>query len=66
MLGKLIDNKNYSHEQLDTLSWEEKCRLIQSDPVTCSRQFDFQVQTFLRKFLLSDYAPLGEMKGLVL
>ena len=44
------------------MTWEEKCRLIQSDPVTCARQFDYQVQTFIRDFLLSDCAPLGQVE----
>lgn len=44
------------------MTWEEKCRLIQSDPVTCARQFDYQVQIFIREFLLSDCAPLGQVE----
>ena len=34
ILGKLIDHKEYSNEELENLTWEEKGRLIQSDPVT--------------------------------
>ena len=45
ILGKLIDHKDYSDEELNNLTWEEKCRLIQSDPVTCARHFDFQFRT---------------------
>jgi len=44
------------------MTWEEKSRLIQNDPVTCARHFDFQVQRFISKFLLSDCAPLGKME----
>ncbi len=54
ILGKLIDHKDYSDEELDNLTWEEKCRLIQSDPVTCARHFDYQFNTFLKSFLMSD------------
>ncbi|CAB3994302.1 Hypothetical predicted protein [Paramuricea clavata] len=46
ILGKLVDNKNYSDNELENLKWEEKCRLIQSDPVTCARHFDYQFNTF--------------------
>ncbi len=66
ILGKLIDHKDYSDEELDNLTWEEKCRLIQSDPVTCARHFDHQFNTFLKAFLISDIGPLGKNKGLVL
>lgn len=38
-LGKLIDMKDYSDEELLNMPWAEKCRLIKSDPVTCSRYF---------------------------
>ena len=43
ILGKLVDDKEYS----DT---EEKSRLIQSDPVTCARHFDYQFNHFLKHF----------------
>lgn len=52
MLGKLVDSKDYTADELENMSWEDKCRLIQSDPVTCARQFDHQVHTFIRDFLL--------------
>jgi hypothetical protein len=50
ILGKLVDHNNYSDEELDNLTWDEKCRLIQSDPVTCARHFDFQFNTFLKMY----------------
>jgi hypothetical protein len=62
ILGKLIDHKDYSDDELDNLTWEEKCRLIQSDPVTCARHFDYQFNTFLKDFLRSELAPLGKIK----
>ena len=42
-------------------NWEDKCRLIQSDPVTCARHFDYQVCKCLNNFLLTDTAPLGKI-----
>ena len=57
ILGQLVDHKEYADDQLENLNWEEKCRLIQSDPVTCARHFDYQVIQFLRKFLLSSAEP---------
>lgn len=61
MLGKLVDTKDYTNEQLENMTLEDNCRLIQSDPVTCACQFDYQVQTFIRDFLLSDCAPLRQV-----
>ena len=54
ILGKIVDNKNYSDDELKNLNWQEKCsRLIQSDPVTCARHFDYQFNSFLKKFLMT-------------
>jgi hypothetical protein len=36
--------------------------LIQSDPVTCARHFDYQFNTFLKKILITNIAPLGKIK----
>ena len=62
ILGKLVDHKDYTAFELENLDWNEKCRLIQSDPVTCARHFDFQFNTFLKQFLMSNYAPLGKIQ----
>ena len=57
---------DYSDEELNSLTWEEKCRLIQSDPVTCARHFDFiryfEFNTFLKDVLMTKLAPLGKIK----
>ena len=61
-LGRLVDQKDYTDDELENSNWEGKCRLIQSDPVTCARHFDFQFNTFLKTILLSETAPLGKIK----
>ena len=61
ILGKLADSKEYTDNELENLNWEEKSRLIQSDPVTCARHFDYQINQFIQNFLLSTEAPLGEI-----
>ena len=62
ILGRLVDQRNYTDEELENLNWEKKCRLIQSDPVTCARHFDFQFNTFMKKFLLNEIAPVGKIR----
>ena len=59
ILGKLVDDKEYSDNELGKMNWEEKCRLIQSDPVT-ARHFVYQFNQFLKHFLMSNAAPLGK------
>ena len=43
------------------MTWDEKCRLIQSDPVTCARHFDYQISQFLTNFLFDKAKPLGKI-----
>lgn len=61
ILGILVDEKEYVDDQLENLNWEEKCRSIQSDPVTCARHSDFQISHFVNHFLISEVAPLGKV-----
>ena len=34
-----------------TLSWEEKCNILASNPVTCARMFDHRVKLFLSRVM---------------
>ena len=60
ILGKVVDGVVYSDEDVNNLTWVEKCRLIQSDPATCARHFDRQVQLLFR-FLKDGVEPLGPL-----
>ena len=46
ILAKDVDNKEHTDSQFENLNWEEKCKLIQSYPVTCAQHFDYQVSQF--------------------
>ena len=50
ILGQLVDNKVYSNIELENMSWDGKCRLIQSDLVICAGHFDYQISQFLTNF----------------
>ena len=43
------------------MGWHEKTRLVQKDPVTCSRYFDFRVQQFIKIVLKSEHNPIGKI-----
>ena len=60
-LAKLVQGKDLSTEEVNSLSWREKCLLIKSDPVTCARYFEHRVQTFIKKVLKHDFKPVGEI-----
>ena len=61
MLAKLNDGIVYSDKELENLSWQEKTKLVQKDPVTCSRYFDHRVQEFLNTVLKSSCEPIGKL-----
>ena len=61
MLAKLNDGIDYSEKELENLSWQEKTKLVQKDPVTCSRFFDHRVQEFLNTVLKSSCEPIGKL-----
>lgn len=39
-LGVLNDGKEYTDEQIDNMTWFQKSKLVQKDPITCTRYFD--------------------------
>jgi hypothetical protein len=59
MLAKINTHKNYTDEEIASMCWEEKTKLVQKDPVTCSRYFDHRVQEFIKIVLKSDFSPIG-------
>ncbi|XP_060573123.1 uncharacterized protein LOC132731041 [Ruditapes philippinarum] len=61
ILANLNQKDKYSDEQIENLTWEQKIKMIQSDPVTCSRFFDHRVQEFINTVLKSDHNPLGKV-----
>ena len=62
ILSQIVDNKELTEEEALNLTWPEKSRLIQSDPVTCARHFDFCVSKFITEFLSTESAPLGKVQ----
>ena len=62
MLAKLNDGIEYSEKEVNNLTWQEKTKLVQKDPVTCSRYFDHRVQEFLNTVLKSACNPTGKVK----
>ena len=53
---RVVVHREYTITELENVNWDEKCRLIQCDPVTCARHFDYQISQFLTSFLYSKIA----------
>ena len=62
VLAELNWKKTLSDEEIESLTWAEKNKLVQQDPVTCTRFFDHRVHEFINKVLLSSHHPIGKIK----
>lgn len=60
-LGRIVEKKDYSDDEINNMTWQQKSNLIQSDPVTCARNFDHMVQLFIHDVLKSDVMPIGQI-----
>ncbi|VDI08177.1 Hypothetical predicted protein [Mytilus galloprovincialis] len=53
--------KSMSKEEVGKLTWEEKCGILRSNPVTAARHFDHRLQCLFRDVILSNAEPLGKI-----
>ena len=60
-LGRILEKKDYTDDEIQQMTWEQKSHLIQKDPVTCARNFDHMVQLFISDVLKSNVMPIGEI-----
>ena len=60
-LGKIVDGKEYSKEEIQNLTFQDKTRLINGDPVTAARFFDRRFHYFLKQILMKPPYPLGKV-----
>lgn len=60
-LAKLVKKKELTEQETIAMTWQEKCELIKSDPVTCARYFDNRIQCFLNSVLKCKSQPIGEI-----
>jgi len=61
MLAKLNSNIQYTKDEIENLTWKQKTKLVQKDPVTCTRYFDHRVQEFIKTVLKGVYYPIGKV-----
>ena len=62
MLAKLNNGVDYTDKDIEGLTWQEKTKLVQKDPFTCSRYFDHRVQEFLNTILKSNCESIGKLR----
>lgn len=62
ILARLVENRNYSENEIRDMTWQKKSELIRKDPVTCARNFEHMFRVFLNTFLKSKEKPISEIQ----
>ena len=57
-LGKNVDKKIYSAEEIKTMTWENKCRLIKEDSATVVRYFHNRYLQYFNLVVKSPHAHI--------
>ncbi|KAJ8049970.1 hypothetical protein HOLleu_02958 [Holothuria leucospilota] len=57
----MVDHKRYTDDEIQSMNWQTRSRLVRSDPVTCVRFFDHRLQVFINDVLKSELHPIGKI-----
>ena len=60
-LGQVVDNKTYTDEEIQSMDWKTKCRLIKADSPTLVRYFEHRFLQFFTLVIKSSYNPIHEV-----
>ncbi|CAB4044053.1 Hypothetical predicted protein, partial [Paramuricea clavata] len=52
---------NMTDEEVDVLSYHERCSMLNLNPVIVAKHFQYRVETFLRDVLLTNANPVGKI-----
>ena len=55
------NGKNITTEEVEALSYDEKCRLLNLNPVIVAKHFQYRVETFFTEILLTNANPIGKI-----
>ena len=53
--------QSFTDDDIEKMSWEEKCTWIRNNPVTCARHFDHRLNVFLKKVIFGPGEPIGKI-----
>ena len=52
---------NMTDEEVEDLSYHERCSMLNFNPVIVTKHFQYNVETFFREVLLSNANPIGKI-----
>ena len=56
------NGQHLSDQDVENLTWEQKCMWLRTNPVTAARHFDHRLQTFMKMIILGNSHPIGQIK----
>ena len=60
ILSKLNGNE-LSDEEIDLMSYDDRCKLLSSNPVVVAKHFQYRLECLFRDILFSDNNPVGKV-----
>lgn len=55
------NGKNMTDEEVEALSFDERCRLLNLNPVIVAKHFQYRVETFFIEILLANVNPIDKI-----
>ena len=56
-----IEGTNTSDEEVEALSYSERCSMLNLNPVVVAKHFQYRVETFFKEVLMSNANPIGKI-----
>ena len=56
-----IQGKQMTNEEIDALPYNERCQMLNTNPVIIAKHFQYRVETFFNEVLLSKVNPIGKI-----
>ena len=60
-LGQLVDNKTYTDQEIESMDWQTKCRLIKGNSPTVVRYFEHRFLQFFNLVVKSPHQLIYEV-----
>jgi len=56
-----MQGKDITDEEVEALSYDEKCKMLNLNPVIVAKHFQYRVEAFFTEVLLSKCQPIGKI-----
>jgi hypothetical protein len=61
IIARTKGNNYITTEEVEALSYHERCSMLNLNPVMVAKHFQYRVETFFRDFLLTNANPIGKI-----